>query len=113
MVSRVLPIALASVLSLAAPPSIAHDWYDPGCCSGGDCTRINVKHAPIPVPGGWLFRDGIIAAPDGVFKGWAIPPGTFVDSSKARHSKDGEWHVCASNHVAGLVFCIYIPPMGA
>jgi hypothetical protein len=114
MASRLIPLSLASVLTLALPaPAISHSWYSPACCSGGDCIAVPVQVAPVPVQGGWMFRQDVAMPPQGVFKGWKIPAGTFVPSERVKHSQDDDFHVCASNYVEGVVFCIYIPPMGA
>jgi hypothetical protein len=92
MTSRLLAGALALVL---CSPAVAHDWYEPKCCSDQDCA---------PVAAGDV---------EGTPLGYRIPAsGETIpyDDPRIRSSMDGHMHRCS---YAGMpeaqTICLYVP----
>lgn len=83
----------------------AHEWYDPWCCNGGDCSPVHEQTARVS-------RHGYAVT---------LCPGDHplvVDScisktftfQEARPSADGRFHACI--YPAGQIRCFYAPQGG-
>lgn len=85
----IAPLILAVMLSFA----YSHDWYDPECCSGQDCYRVDPTDV-VETETGWRH----------------IPTGTNFSRKQVKPSKDRHFHVCIgnSNWNRGVPYCIYI-----
>lgn len=104
-----LPAAAALfILGIYAAPVLAHDWYDPACCSGEDCARITTSAVSV-APEGWHITLGAGDHPmlqgdfEQVFK-W--------DDRRIRKSQDGDFHICIGRATA-YVYCLYVPEFGS
>lgn len=82
--------------AFAAPPAVAHGWYEPACCSGRDCEPLPPE-AVEDMGDGW--RVHYVAK-----SGFTV--NEFVPLGKQRPSQDGRFHGCASKV---RFLCLYVP----
>ena len=101
-------LLLTLVLAVVPHEANAHAFYDPKCCSGQDCAPVRPE-AVTATARGWLVElqpgDHPFANRKMIF---VVPYG----SDKVKHSPDGNYHACISPG-AEILFCLYVPEMGA
>jgi hypothetical protein len=89
------PLLLA--ILLVAPPTAAHDWYPPECCSGQDCAPVTaisfVASSPDELPVMVVTTE----------HGTKPVPAHLIP----RESKDGRMHACIYQ---GMLICLFMPP---
>jgi hypothetical protein len=85
--------ACAPIMIIVAGSACAHSWYEPACCSEGDC---------VPVDDGVVYEkvDGVHV------QGWGVLSRT---DPRVRWSRDDHDHVCA---MLGKRSCVYRKPNG-
>lgn len=85
------------VLTIAAAPAGAHEWYPIECCSGYDCAPVD--HTKV--------QDGadlVVTSKHGT--------GIVPASMPRRESRDHRMHVCMRPSSDGRmrVICVFLPP---
>lgn len=76
--------------------ALAHEWYEPQCCSGLDCEPISFE-AVEDTPAGYHVR---------YLSKTGLAVDIMVPFDKTRHSQDGRFHGCAS---PVRFLCLYVP----
>lgn len=89
-------IAVSSGCSVVTP-AVAHSWYDPWCCNGGDCGPAKVT--------GWV-ASGPAEPPKAVYQNH-VAQASPGKETRYLSSKDGKLHACI---FAGQLRCVYLPP---
>lgn len=93
---------IALVFAISTLPAASHEthagptgWsYDPECCGGQDCERVDEARIKV-----WLTPQGYTV------------DGLFIEESRVRRSKDNDWHACF--WPKGKLHCLYRPPQGS
>lgn len=76
------------------PSALAHDWYAPSCCNGGDCR---------PVPASEIEEIDWDHVRD-------LVTGQVMTGDKVKQSQDGQWHTCNRGGVrTNETLCVYRP----
>lgn len=103
-------VAIVWLLALAALSAAAHQsasgrQYPEACCSNQDCAMVPMKSVTVTDYGFYLklLPGEHPMAPEG--GEW------HIQRSAAKPSPDGEYHACISER-AGVLFCLFVPPMG-
>ena len=93
---RPLFAALTLLLGLGGG-LLAHEWYEPQCCSGNDCRELADDEVPLyvrPLPDGKYF----------IVK-WNR------EVERRGYSPDNKFHICETAHT---FYCLYTPlPSGS
>ena len=107
MVLAVAGMALMIYVKFAYAHEAPAGWeYDQGCCSDRDC-GVMAFNTVVPTQEGWHVR--LEAGDHHYFEG-AVDMVIPFDDSRLRKSQDTEFHICLSK--SGILFCLYVPPMG-
>ena len=85
-----IAVLTASVLVVGSTKLLAHDWYEPQCCSGSDCRRVPMEDLAEMDKGCWKY----------------LPTGAVFCGSRVRPSQDRYWHVCINPN--NIPYCAYI-----
>lgn len=88
-----LHLLTAMAVLAAGTAVLAHDWYPPSCCSGGDCAPLASERVSTTM-GGYLI--------DGRY---------FIPNAAARDSMDGRYHACFPS--PDKLQCFFKPPQGS
>lgn len=84
-------ITLSYILLLSlSQMTLAHDWYDPACCSQHDCKPVPCESIKATI-GGFTHRE------------------LFFPLSSVKASQDQQCHACVSEGVNLVPHCLYLP----
>jgi hypothetical protein len=96
--AKLTVFVLAALISTQAH---AHSWYPTDCCHDRDCR-------PVPV-------ESVRETPDG----YLLSDGTLIPYAEAKHSPDGQFHICRYESTNNVILdterkpCFWAPGYGS